>query len=544
MFKAIIAMIVSLILIVAQEACGLQIESISPAQNEMNVSASSSISVRFDQALKGNTINDSTFVVYTRFTGIHSGSYYYDLLTNTVTFQPDNAFSHGDLVTVVITDQIKSIAGEALDKSFIWQFRVGVNPESPGRFVLDSVYDEGYIIFATAADFNGDLIIDFAVTAGYRDTLSVYLNDGTGRFNLSSQYHVPTMPAAIISADFDRDNDIDLAIGTHYSHDMKIMLNDGFGNFEFSGAYPSKFPYNMYAADFNGDGNIDICAGNATDDSISIYLNNGHADFSNNYACYSKSGTYDFDVADFDNDGDLDLITCNTDDSQDDLSVLLNNGEGDFQVSYERHYSDGLNSTVTGDFDSDNDIDIASGHGQYISIYLNDSTGYFIFDRHIDNEKRPFFLDAADMDGNGNMDILSQAGNDFTFLLNSVSTEFNQRLFPARKFNADVGSIADLDSDADVDLIYTSAFGFIVLLNEEYLCGDSNEDGIVNIEDIIHTVNYIFYSSVQPRPFEAGDVNCDGLMNISDVVYTINYIFLSGSAPCETTSHFGIDCLY
>jgi len=66
-----------------------------------------------------------------------------------------------------------------------------------------------------------------------------------------------------------------------------------------------------------------------------------------------------------------------------------------------------------------------------------------------------------------------------------------------------------------------------------YICGDVDDNEVVNISDAVCMVNYIFGSGVAPQPIEAGDVNCDDIANISDAVYLITYIFGGGSAPCE-----------
>ncbi len=65
-----------------------------------------------------------------------------------------------------------------------------------------------------------------------------------------------------------------------------------------------------------------------------------------------------------------------------------------------------------------------------------------------------------------------------------------------------------------------------------YMCGDCNEDEIVNISDAVYLISYIFSGGPAPNPLEAGDSNCDALVNISDAVYLIGYIFSGGSVPC------------
>ena len=62
--------------------------STSPAQNELNVPVSSSISVTFDMDMDETTINNSPFVVNARSTGLHGGIITYDGPSRTATFNP------------------------------------------------------------------------------------------------------------------------------------------------------------------------------------------------------------------------------------------------------------------------------------------------------------------------------------------------------------------------------------------------------------------------------------------------------------------------
>jgi len=64
-----------------------------------------------------------------------------------------------------------------------------------------------------------------------------------------------------------------------------------------------------------------------------------------------------------------------------------------------------------------------------------------------------------------------------------------------------------------------------------YLAGDANADGVVDVGDVVHIVNYLYKSGPPPDPSEAGDANCDRIIDIGDVVSLINYLFKGGPAP-------------
>jgi hypothetical protein len=63
------------------------------------------------------------------------------------------------------------------------------------------------------------------------------------------------------------------------------------------------------------------------------------------------------------------------------------------------------------------------------------------------------------------------------------------------------------------------------------LIGDANNDGQLNVGDVVFLIAYVFSFGPAPLPMEAGDVNCDGEVNVADPVYMIAHIFLGGPPP-------------
>jgi hypothetical protein len=63
-------------------------------------------------------------------------------------------------------------------------------------------------------------------------------------------------------------------------------------------------------------------------------------------------------------------------------------------------------------------------------------------------------------------------------------------------------------------------------------CGDVALSGLVDIDDAVYLITYIFSGGLPPIPPESGDVDCSGGVDIDDVVYLVMYIFASGPEPC------------
>lgn len=70
------------------------------------------------------------------------------------------------------------------------------------------------------------------------------------------------------------------------------------------------------------------------------------------------------------------------------------------------------------------------------------------------------------------------------------------------------------------------ACNLVVFSNTHFgtLAGDANDDGVVNVLDVVITVNFIMGYNPQPFVFQNADVNNDGMINVLDVVGTVNII--------------------
>lgn len=73
-------------------------------------------------------------------------------------------------------------------------------------------------------------------------------------------------------------------------------------------------------------------------------------------------------------------------------------------------------------------------------------------------------------------------------------------------------------------------------------CGNVDHLEIVDIDDMVFLIGFIFLGGSSPEPYDLGDVNCSGGVDIDDVVYLIAYIFTGGNAPCDLDGDGTQDC--
>jgi hypothetical protein len=65
----------------------------------------------------------------------------------------------------------------------------------------------------------------------------------------------------------------------------------------------------------------------------------------------------------------------------------------------------------------------------------------------------------------------------------------------------------------------------------QFMRGDANGDGMIDLADAIYLLNYLFKGDPPPDPLYAGDANCDGSVEIGDAIYLLNYLFKNGPPP-------------
>lgn len=84
------------------------------------------------------------------------------------------------------------------------------------------------------------------------------------------------------------------------------------------------------------------------------------------------------------------------------------------------------------------------------------------------------------------------------------------------------------------NMVTYNLFGDPSLVREgisEFICGDCNDDGTVDVGDVVYLVNYLYKNGSAPDPVEAGDANGDETVDVGDVVYLINYLYKAGPTP-------------
>lgn len=171
---------------------------------------------------------------------------------------------------------------------------------------------------------------------------------------------------AVAAADLDGDADRDLAVVNTSGGNLTILRNNGSGNFIEPGSSPEdagSFPDALAAADLDGDADRDLAVANQESDDLTILRNNGSGNFGTPRSSPEPAGDIlaDLVAADLDGDGDRGLAVANALATSNVMTILKNTGSGNFfqPGSSPEQAGNKPVSIAAADFDGDGDTDLA-----------------------------------------------------------------------------------------------------------------------------------------------------------------------------------------
>jgi hypothetical protein len=245
------------------------------------------------------------------------------------------------------------------------------------------------------------------------------------------------------AGDIEGDGDLDIFIGN--THAPEIWVNDSTGNFTVGkNNLPSlQDPYHTtsHFVDVNGDEHVDLVLGQGSENTQTIVLLNGgngifSAPIANALPFFSGLGDFiqavDVQSANINGDDAPDLFilfTTTNGSTGRAIQVLINNGDGTFSdESMERLSWVELDKSWwlylhLFDIDGDCDIDILTEGGGESHAFVNNGSG--VFARKL-TDLPPLFTDGQafeqiDINNDGVLDIVTQSGNKYFYTLNAES---------------------------------------------------------------------------------------------------------------------------
>jgi hypothetical protein len=268
-------------------------------------------------------------------------------------------------------------------------------------------------------------------------------------------------PYSVATGDFNRDGKQDLAVINNGGF-ASILLGDGAGNF----SAPTNFSVanhieSVAVGDFNGDGRQDLAVTEFGTDSscqdrgsVWVLLGDGSGNFSAGTNVRDGINPRSVAVGDFNNDGRQDLAVANG--SSDNVSIFLGDGAGNFSALRNFAAGDAPVSVAVGDFNRDGsqDLAVANANSFTVSILLGDGAGHFGTPTTLGAGALPYSVAVGDFTGDGKQDlaVANYGTNNVSIFLGDGAGNFSA----ATNFLADCGpysvAVGDLNGDGKQDL--------------------------------------------------------------------------------------------
>ncbi len=361
-------------------------------------------------------------------------------------------------------------------------------------------------------------------------------------------FAVGTSPHGEVAADFNGDGKADLAVVNQGANTMSVLLGNGDGTFQPKTDYATgTSPWGIAAGDFNGDGKMDVVVANKGSNSLSIFPGNGDGTFQPKTDLALPTTSVPLTpvavtVGDFNGDGHTDLAVATHNTSQDEVTLLLGNGNGTFQLPVSTVTDTapvigspnlglagtGVSSIVSGDFNGDGkpdlavvnnkDMLVATVIGRFgvvisttivaepgsVSVLLGNGDGSFQAPRNFAVGSGAGSVAIGDFNGDGRLDIAvnSTASNSVSVLTNTGGGSFSTATISLGNGEAGAPAAGDFNGDGITDLAVPTT---TTLINVPGFSGVKVFDGHAGV-GLQATTTY-----VQRIDFSVGgDFNGDG----------------------------------
>jgi hypothetical protein len=376
-------------------------------------------------------------------------------------------------------------------------------------------------------DMNNDGFPDLII--GNDEEIKLLLNQGNGTFEnapgaIIAGGSLSTSRIAIADVNSDGFLDVILKVGG----DLHVLSNQGDSTFVEVTAdaisADTSFTTSIAVADVNGDDHTDIILGNYYKPT-KVLLNQGDGTFvelegSIPITPVSSDRTNAIAVADLDGDGDIDLVIANVN-REDPIQILLNQGNGTFEEE-DVVIPFGVKfipmALAVADMDGDGQLDILIGTGLDNPNYLvqNQGSGSFrivegAFDE-AEDDKSTFSIAVSDVNGDGRVDVIIGTSNNEYYDTAHIQVLLNKEVIKYLEawdaipggdlFRTVAIAVADLDGDGLPDLVVgKDEQPNQVLLNQ----GDGT------FQEVLSDVSS---GDTKTAAVAVGDLNGDGLLDI------------------------------
>ncbi|MEO8086563.1 MAG: T9SS type A sorting domain-containing protein [Bacteroidota bacterium] len=329
----------------------------------------------------------------------------------------------------------------------------------------------------TAADFNLDGFMDIAVAnnGGFQTgtTVSLLTNNTTGGFLPAVTIAGIPMPYKLQAGFIDGDSLPDIIVADEQEQ-ITLLHNTGTGFTNTNYVMQTTQINNLYAsvqlADIDNDQDLDVFYSSLGTQNISLRRNLGNGILDSIELIqldFLYGGTPSFQVTDLNNDGFKDIVAATANaGGGDGYRIVFNLGNGTFGPETTGSAGQYTFVILSGDVDGDGDEDLLTvdNYSNELTMHRNNGSGQFptpvLFSAGLPIVTTK--LDAADIDNDGDLDIVTSADSR-TAIDVAVTLSVNNgngTFAPAVSISGFIGGVGvkfrDINNDNFPDIIYAS----------------------------------------------------------------------------------------
>ena len=448
-----------------------RIEAFLPSAQSMVPPENLEIVIDFNVAIAAGSITSRSFHVFGRWAGVCPGNLFFENNGRRIRFKVSDRLSAGEWVTVTLSRNIQSQAGQTLSQGFAWNFwttaaRGSLDLERLKTINVRQPGEGGIRTYgAYAGDLDGDGLHDFTVPNEDASDVRVFLNHA-GKYNAFRIHPLASgsKPSTNEGADFDGDGLLDFACGNIEGNSVSVFRGDGMGALLSPISYPvGAGTRGLAVLDLNGDGAWDIVTANRVGSNVSRLINKGDGTFGPALSqALDLTRETTLAAADFNEDGLLDVAvgSYNAGVTQagavGEIAILLSDGDGGLNLFFKISAKGDAWMLVVGDVDKDGHVDVVSANAlqNELAVFRGDGNGHLSSGQTYPVGRFPLAIDLGDLDGDGDLEVVTsnfQSAN-WTLYENDGSGNF---INPRTLTTLRAGSCAvlhDRDRDGDLDM--------------------------------------------------------------------------------------------
>ncbi|MFQ5653943.1 MAG: FG-GAP-like repeat-containing protein, partial [Planctomycetota bacterium] len=359
-----------------------------------------------------------------------------------------------------------------------------------------------------------------------------------------------TGPFVILPGDLDGDGFVDLATVNWFSGSVSIFLNNGNGTFNDTGdvvVTQNGFgvPGRGAIGDLDGDGDLDIAVP-FSGGFLVVIFNDGLADFPDQQVIAAGSGPSAVELAHLDGDSQLDIAVVRTGTGR--AAILLTRDVGTLSL--------GSNAGAAG---ATVEIPVAvtqnrplSGlsfgllHDPGLLTPLTVLPGRVLDSAQGGIDPGLFLVDLSPAGGGGVtvecvvdpgpipiVELAAGVEQEAVVCGYAISAAAGPVATPLA-FTSTLGAPpvpVSMTLEGGPVLPVTTGGTVEIFVEADFIRGDSNGSGGLNLADVVLNLNRMFGNLPPSACWGADDVNGSGSVNLSDAVYLLSYLFSGGPEP-------------